>query len=165
MTRTLKSVALVAGVSLTAAGCSSDTPTISATAAAVPRTGLDGVYRYDLTEAYLIAEGIPESKAKQNAGITTVTIHDGVYTEQWSNAALGDKTCLGTSETDGQRISVRWTPGAGCEGAWSMTATTAGDQLTWSDIEPARAGQFNDYAVYYATPWTRIGDAPTGSTS
>ena len=164
MTRPLVSVALVAAIGLTA-GCSADTPTISATSAATPRTGLDGVYRYELTEEYLIAEGIPESTAKQNAGITTVTIHDDVYTEQWSNAALGDKTCLGTSETDGQRISVRWTPGAGCEGAWSMTATTAGDQLTWSDIEPARAGESNDYAVYYATPWTRIGDAPAGNTS
>lgn len=160
MKRTLKSVALVAVVGLTLAGCSSDIPNIGATSAAIPRTGLDGVYRYDLTQEYLIAEGIPESKAKQNEGITTVTIRDGVYTEQWSNAALGDKTCLGTSETDGQRISVRWTPGAGCEGAWSMTATTTGDQLTWSDIEPVRPGEANDYAVYYATPWTRIGDAP-----
>ena len=89
-----------------------------------------------------------------------MTIQDGVYTEQWSNAALGDKTCLGTAETKGPRISVRWTPGAGCEGAWSMTATTGGGQLTWSEIEPARAGGFNDYAVYYATLWTRIGDVP-----
>lgn len=165
MKRMQVSVTLVALLGLAAAGCSSDIPTISETSAAIPGTGLDGVYRYDLTEEYLIAQGISESKAKQNAGITTVTIHDGIYTEQWSNAALGDKTCLGTSETDGQRISVRWTPGAGCEGAWLMTATTVGDQLTWSDIEPARAGEVNDYAVYYDTPWTRIGDAPAASGS
>jgi hypothetical protein len=165
MKRTLGSVALVVGVGLTAAGCSADPPTISAPSAGDPATGLDGVYRYDLTEEYLIAAGISESLAKQNSGITTVTIYDGVYTEQWSNAALGNKTCLGTSETEGARLSVRWTPGAGCQGAWSMTATTAGDQLTWSDIEPARAGEVNDYAVYYATPWTRIGDAAAGTGS
>lgn len=165
MKHTIGSVALVVGVGLSAAGCSADPPTISATSAASPATGLDGVYRYDLTEEYLITAGISESLAKQNSGITTVTIQEGVYTEQWSNAALGNKTCLGTSETDGARLTVRWTPGAGCEGAWSMTATTTGDQLTWSDIRPARAGEFNDYAVYYATPWTRIGDAPTGRAS
>jgi hypothetical protein len=160
MNRTLATLALVSVVAMPSTGCGSETPTAGGTSAPVTQTGLDGVYRYEVSEEYLVAGGIPEGQAKLDAGITTVTIRGGVYSEQWSNAALGDKTCVGTLAAEGPRISVRWTPGGGCDGSWSMTATSTGDQITWSDVEPARTGAFNDYAVYYAKPWTRIGDAP-----
>ena len=122
----------------------------------------DGVYRYDVTERRLLSGGASEAEARENAGVTTATMDDGVYTERWRNPVVGDKVCTGEYVVVGARMFMHWTPGGGCSGAWAATATIEGDTIAWSDIEPLPPETSEAKAFWEAVlgaPWTRIGAA------
>jgi TRAP-type C4-dicarboxylate transport system substrate-binding protein len=121
----------------------------------------DGVYRYEVPVDYLVDNGIDPSQAAKDAGTTTVTMKDGVYTEQWRNEVSGEVTCTGTYVVVGSRMFMQWTPGGGCVGAWAATATVDDGTVTWSEIQampPDPPELTADWEVYLGKPWTRIGD-------
>jgi TRAP-type C4-dicarboxylate transport system substrate-binding protein len=133
-----------------------------ANAAGEPPAIADGVYRYDIPLQYLLDSGISESQARADAGVATVTMQDGVYTEQWRNDVVGAKTCSGTYVVAGDRMFMTWTPDGGCVGAWSARATVTGDTITWSEIQaipPDPPELTSDWEVYLGVPWRRIGEA------
>jgi TRAP-type C4-dicarboxylate transport system substrate-binding protein len=131
----------------------------AAVAAAGPPAVAEGVYRYELTEEYLLAGGLPVSQARADAGVVTVTMRDGAYTEQWRNET-GEVTCEGTYVVAGSRMFMTWTPGRGCEGAWSALADVQGDTITWSEVQaipPDPPERTLDHELYLGVPWTRVG--------
>jgi TRAP-type C4-dicarboxylate transport system substrate-binding protein len=139
----------------------SPTPTANSPAASVKPLIKDGIYRYRNSFDYLLAHGMPESEARANAGVFTVTMNNGTYSERWHNATVGDKTCFGEYVVVGPRMFMTWTPGRGCTGARAATATVKGNTLSWTDIQaippegPEATAAWN---VFLGVPWTRIGD-------
>ena len=122
----------------------------------------DGTYRYETSLEYLLANGMQESEARANAGVFTVTMNKGAYTERWHNEMVGDKTCRGEYVVVGARMFMTWTPGQGCAGARAATATVKGNQITWSDIQaipPEGPDATPSWKTYLGVPWTRIGNA------
>jgi TRAP-type C4-dicarboxylate transport system substrate-binding protein len=121
----------------------------------------DGVYRYEITEEYLVDGGIDPGQAAKDAGVSTVTMKDGVYTETWRNEVVGKNHCTGKYVVVGSRMFMQFTPGGGCVGAWTATATVDDGSVTWSEIQaiPPDAPEYTaEWEVYLGQPWTRIGD-------
>lgn len=148
-------VLVLALASLAAAGCggSSDDD-----AAALQ----SGIYAYELTEEYLVENGISAEQAANESGKHQAILRDdGAFTDSWTTANGGSGSCSGTyEEGDASRVTFKWT--TGCFGDWEMTYTVDGDQVTWSD-QKALAPYDSDEdqmvnEVFNSVPWTRVGD-------
>lgn len=122
----------------------------------------DGVYEFELTEEYMLQNGLPADQAENESGVHEETFDNGSFTDRWraSNGTTG--SCTGTYEPDGNRVAFKWV--GGCFGDWAMTYTINGDEVTWSDIEtlaPHNTEEDQKAAeVFNGVPWVRVGDAP-----
>ena len=124
----------------------------------------DGVYEFELTEGYLLENGISAAQAASESGVPTVTLDDGSFVDRWRTAENRTGACSGTYEQEGDRVTFRWT--SGCFGDWSMRYSVDGDVVTWSDFDalPPHDGDEEEKVteVFNGVPWTRVGDAEEG---
>ena len=122
-----------------------------------------GVYEYELTEQYLLDNGISEFQAEQESGAHEATLgEDGSFVDTWKTTEEKTGSCRGTwEEGDSNLITFKWT--SGCFGDWQMAYAVDGDVVTWSDQEALppydsdEDQQINE--VFNSVPWTRVGDA------
>jgi hypothetical protein len=146
-------VVAAAGALLTGCGGGSD-----ATASGLR----DGIYEFELTERYLLENGIPAAQAKSESGVHEVTVDRGGFIDRWRTANGTHGSCWGTYLEQGTRVTFRWTNG--CTGDWAMSYSVAGDVVTWSDFEPLDPNAGPDEqkvtAVFNGIPWTRVRDVP-----
>lgn len=121
-----------------------------------------GVYEYELTEQYLLDNGISQFQAEQESGAHEARLgEDGSFVDSWKTADGKTGSCRGTyEEGDANRVAFKWT--SGCFGDWEMTYSVDGDVVTWSDQEAlppydTDADQkVNE--VFNSVPWTRVGN-------
>ena len=122
----------------------------------------DGVYEFELTEAYLRENGIPAQQARTEAGVHEVTLDRGSLIDRWRAADGTAGSCVGVYTVDGTRAAFRWT--RGCTGEWAMTYSLDGDVVRWSDFESldpsAGPAEQTVTEVFNGVPWTRTGDVP-----
>jgi len=123
----------------------------------------EGVYESELSEQYLLDNGITEEQAANESGVHTTTLQGNGFTDTWSSSNGTEGFCSGTYKEDGTRVTFTWI--SGCFGDWAMTYTIDGDEVTWSDIETLAphntAEDQNAAEVFNGVPWTRTGDAPS----
>ena len=125
----------------------------------------DGVYEYELTQQYLLDNGISQFQAETESGRAS---HDPRRQELRRHVedsrgpywlVQGDR-----SSTDGTLVTFRWT--SGCWGDWEMQYRVEGESVTWSDVERASALRHRRgpevSEVFNGVPWTRIGTVPQG---
>jgi TRAP-type C4-dicarboxylate transport system substrate-binding protein len=122
---------------------------------------LDGVYRYEVTERYLLDHGLAASHARDESGVHTLTMSDGKFTDAWVNG-VANGSCSGVFTIDGPRVTLRWTEN--CTGDTRATYERGGDVLHWSQVESLRPHD-TDYdqkvnEAFWGVPYTRVGDAP-----
>jgi hypothetical protein len=123
-----------------------------------------GVYEYELTEQYLLDNGISEFQAQEESGAHEATLgDDGSFVDSWKTADDKTGSCRGTyEEGNSNRVTFRWT--SGCFGDWEMTYSVEGDVVTWSDQEALPPNHTDEdqkvNEVFNSVPWTRVGDAP-----
>jgi hypothetical protein len=124
----------------------------------------DGVYEFELTEEYLLDEGIAARQARAESGRHEITLDRGSFIDRWrtEEGRFGD--CSGTFTRDESRVTFRWL--SGCTGDWAMTYSVDGDLVTWSDVETLdpNAGPRDRKVteVFNGVPWTRVGDVENG---
>jgi len=122
----------------------------------------DGVYEYELTEQYLLDNGISTSQAENESGVHQTTLDSGSFIDRWRSESGTTGSCRGTYEADGNRVTFRWT--SGCFGDWEASYAVEGDQVTWSDIEALPPHDSDEdqkvSEVFSGAPWTRVGDVP-----
>lgn len=122
----------------------------------------DGVYEYELSEDYLLDNGISTSQAAGESGMHEVTLDAGEFVDRWKTAESRTGACSGTYEADGNRVTFKYV--TGCFGDWEMSYSVDGDTVTWSDQEalpPYDSDEDqNINEVFNSVPWTRIGDVP-----
>ena len=122
---------------------------------------LDGVYRYEVTERYLLDHGIEANQARNESGVHTLTLSHGKFTDAWVNG-IADGSCSGVSTIEGSRLTLRWT--VGCTGDTSAIYERHGATLTWSHVESlpphdtAYDRTLNE--AFWGVPYTKVGDAP-----
>ena len=121
----------------------------------------DGVYEYEVSEQYLLDNGIGQYQAEEESGVHTVTLDAGDFVDKWRTAQGKFGSCHGTFEPDGTRVTFRWT--IGCWGDWEMRYQVEGDTVTWSDVEALPPYDTEEdqkvNEVFNGVPWTRVGNA------
>jgi hypothetical protein len=121
-----------------------------------------GVYEYELTEQYLLDNGISEFQAESESGTHEATLWaDGAFVDSWRTAENKTGSCRGTyEEGNGRLVTFTWT--SGCFGDWEMRYSVAGDTVTWDDVEvlpPYDDDEEQRVAeAFNSVPWTRVGD-------
>jgi hypothetical protein len=121
-----------------------------------------GVYEYELTQQYLLDNGISELQAESESGKHTATLSsDGAFVDSWRTAENRTGSCRGTyEEGDGRLVTFKWS--SGCFGDWEMRYSVAGDTVTWDDVEvlpPYDDDEEQRVAeAFNSVPWTRVGD-------
>ena len=122
----------------------------------------DGVYEFELTEAFLRENGIPAEQATTESGVHRITIDRGSFIDRWRTADGTVGACAGVFALDGNRASFHWTDG--CTGDWAMSYSLHGDSVVWSDVEAldpdAGAEEQRVAEAFNGVPWTRTGDVP-----
>ncbi len=122
---------------------------------------LDGVYRYELTDRYMLDHGVEANQARDESGVHTLTMAHGRFTDAWAND-VADGSCSGEFSIDGSRVTLHWTEG--CTGDTRASFERDGDTLHWSQIEslPPHDTAYDQKVneAYWGVPYTRIGDAP-----
>lgn len=151
----MRTLMLALVVALAAGGCGGGSDETSSTLQ-------EGIYAYELTEQYLLENGIsPEQAANESGKHQAILREDGAFTDSWTTANGGSGSCSGTYEQgDGSRVTFKWS--AGCFGDWEMTYTVEGDTVTWSDQEALPPYDSDEdqkvNEVFNSVPWTRVGD-------
>lgn len=121
-----------------------------------------GIYTYELTEEYLLENGISAEQAANESGKHRAILRqDGAFTDSWTTAKGGSGSCSGTYEKgDGSRVTFRWS--TGCFGDWEMTYSVDDDVVAWSDQEALPPYDTDEdqkvNEVFNSVPWTRVGD-------
>lgn len=147
---------LALAVALAAAGCGGGSDEASEPLQA-------GVYEYELTEQYLLDNGISQFQAEEESGKHEATLwDDGAFVDSWRTTAGKTGSCRGTYEAgDDRRVTFKWT--SGCFGDWEMKYAVEGDEVTWSDQEALPPYDSDEdqkvNEVFNSVPWTRVGDA------
>jgi TRAP-type C4-dicarboxylate transport system substrate-binding protein len=125
------------------------------------QAALDGVYRYEVTERYLLDHGVEANQARDESGVHTLTMSHGKFTDAWVNG-VADGTCAGVFTIEGQRVTLRWT--RDCTGDTRATYEREGDTLRWSQVEslPPHDTDYDQKVneAFWGVPYTRVGDAP-----
>ncbi len=121
-----------------------------------------GVYRYELTERYLLDHGIGAEQARGESGVHEITLDRGRFVDRWRTEDGTVGSCAGTYVADAKRVTFRWTDG--CTGDWAMSYSVDGNVVRWSEFEPLdpNAGPEEEKVteVFNRVPWTRVGDVP-----
>ena len=116
----------------------------------------NGVYKYELSEQYLLDNGINAAQAENESGAHEVTLDNGEFVDRWRTAVGRTGSCRGTYEASDNRVTFRWQ--SGCFGDWAMSYSADGDEVTWSDFEalPPYAGEEEQKVteVFNGVPWT-----------
>ena len=124
----------------------------------------DGVYEFELTEAYLRQNGIPPQQARAESGLHEVTLDRGSFVDRWRAADGTVGSCVGVYTLEGTRAAFRWT--GGCTGDWAVSYSLDDDSVVWSDVESldqdAGPEEQRVAEVFNGVPWTRTGDVPEG---
>lgn len=122
----------------------------------------DGVYEFELTEEYLLENGISAEQARNESGAHEMTLDRGSFIDRWRTERGVFGSCWGAYSEDGTRVTFHFT--GGCTGDWAMTYGLDGDIVTWSDFEPLGPNAGPDERkvteVFNGVPWTRTGDVP-----
>lgn len=122
----------------------------------------DGIYEFQLSEGYLLENGISPEQARNESGEHELTLDRGSFVDRWRTNRGMFGSCSGTYSEDGRRVTFRWT--RGCTGDWAMTYSLEENVVTWSDFEPldpsAGPEEQKVTEVFNGVPWTRTGDAP-----
>lgn len=122
----------------------------------------DGVYAFELTEEYLLENGIAAEQARDESGAHELTLDGGRFIDRWRTEQGGVGSCWGTYSAAGTRVTFRFR--GGCIGDWAMTYSLDGDVVTWSDIKALDPGAGPEEQavteVFNGVPWTRTGDVP-----
>lgn len=122
-----------------------------------------GIYTYELTEDYLVENGISADQAANESGKHQAILRsDGAFTDSWTTANGGAGSCSGRYDEEGDsRVTFKWS--TGCFGDWEMTYAVDGDEVFWSDhkaLPPNDSDQDQKVTeVFNSVPWTRVGDA------
>ena len=143
-------------VALAAAGCGGSSDDASSSLQA-------GIYTYELTEQYLVDNGISAEQAANESGKHQAILRDdGAFTDSWTTANGSSGSCSGTyEEGDDSRVTFKWS--TGCFGDWEMTYAVDGDVVSWSDQQALPPNDSDEdqkvNEVFNSVPWTRVGDA------
>ena len=118
---------------------------------------LNGAYRADISEAYLVTKGINPNEAFWNGGIFTLTFKDGVFSHHLDR---DDSTCTGTYTIRGLRLTAgcRFPDGATFEPLISADWNLSGGELRFTNVE--RRNDALAQAMWAGKPYIRIGDEP-----
>ena len=152
----MKQLAVAVGLVLAIAGCGGGSDEASDPLSA-------GVYEFELSEQYLLDNGISTQQAANESGRQTLTLReDGTFTVTWRTAEGTTGGCEGTyEEGDDRHVTFKWT--RGCFGDWSMRYAVDGNQVSWSDqnaLPPYDSDEDQKVnEVFNSVPWTRVGDA------
>ena len=66
----------------------------------------EGLYEYELTEEYLVENGISTQQAENESGAHEATLAAGEFVDRWRTAEGRTGSCSGTyDEGDGQRVT------------------------------------------------------------
>ncbi len=135
----------------TPAACGSTEPAGGGTEASGPGNpaeigALNGVYRLDLSEERLRAGGVPEEQIQGNAGIWTITLENGVYSDQ--------DGFQGTYIVDGDQFTMTFKIGSEVTYGWQHNAK--GDLIL--EVVETQPEWIAFDAVWTDEPWARIGD-------
>jgi TRAP-type C4-dicarboxylate transport system substrate-binding protein len=118
---------------------------------------LDGVYRTKLTVEEMVAAGVNEARARDNAGVHTITLSDGRLRDTLipDATSVAGKPCDGTYALAGQTFTFRWTPGTPCSGDFTATWSLAGGKLRLADVRDA---DLVDRTLWGLKPFRKIGE-------
>ncbi len=122
-----------------------------------------GIYTYELTEQYLVENGISAQQAANESGKHQAILReDGAFTDSWTGGNGESGSCSGTyEEGDASQVTFKWS--TGCFGDWEMTYAVDGDTVTWSDqkaLPPYDSDEDQKVnEVFNSVPWTRVEDA------
>jgi len=137
-------------------------PVPSIDVAAGDQSVLDGIYRYEVTEEYLIKQGVDQAEARNDWGVHTFTMSAGTFSDAWTNSAAGTHSCEGIFKIEGRIVTFTWT--RGCFGDVRAEYTLSGDQIQWSNVQALpphdSATDQTNAEAFQSVPYTRIGDAP-----
>lgn len=151
----MKAFMLGVAVALAAGGCGGSSDDTSSSLQA-------GIYTYELTEEYLVENGISAEQAANESGKHQAILRDdGAFTDSWTTANGSSGSCSGTyEEGDDSRVTFKWS--TGCFGDWEMRYAVDGDEVTWSDQQALPPYDSADdqkvNKVFNSVPWTRVGD-------
>jgi hypothetical protein len=122
----------------------------------------DGVYEYELSESYLVENGITAEQARAENGRHELTLDRGRFIDRWRTQDGTYGSCWGTYSEQQARVTFRFS--GGCVGDWAMTYAADGETVTWSEIEALDPGAGPDEQkvteVFNSVSWTRTGDVP-----
>jgi hypothetical protein len=122
---------------------------------------LDGIYRYEVPERYLLDHGVEANEARDESGVHTLTLSHGKVTDAWVNG-VADGSCSGVFTIDGARLTLHWTDT--CTGDSRVTYERDGNVLHWSQVESLPPNDNDSYQkaneAFWGVPYTRIADAP-----
>jgi TRAP-type C4-dicarboxylate transport system substrate-binding protein len=107
---------------------------------------LDGTYRTMFTEQELLDAGMDKQDVHSNAGLWTITLHGGHYSDLESD-------CTATYRVSRTMISFRWDPGVDCSGDWSAHWSLNDGGLRFERVQSPYAG---DRAVWGLHEWVRL---------
>ena len=152
----MRTLLLAVVVTLVAAGCGGSSDD-------APSSLQAGIYTYELTQDYLVENGISEEQAANESGTHEATLRDhGTFTDSWTTTGGSTGSCSGTyEESDDSRVTFKWL--TGCFGDWEMTYSVDGDVVAWSDQEALPPYDSDEdqkvNEVFNSVPWTRVEDA------
>lgn len=116
---------------------------------------LNGTYRYEVSEEYLIDAGVRPAQAREESGVHTVTVDDGTFTDAWRNEYTSNASS-GVYSIAGKRVTFEFTVG---EAHWSATYEDTGAEIRWSRIKslPPYNSDYDDVLNRaFNTVWVRI---------
>ena len=125
--------------------CPAKAPAQAAPAGGTATSFPEGVYRVEITEAFLLQAGVNSVDAKNHAAISTLTFRNGEF-NAWDTTLQGqadpnEPTCPGSAySVEGDRVSVKLGQGGpGCgsvpgEELFNARWTLQGKQLRFMDV-------------------------------
>ena len=118
----------------------------------------DGVYRANVSEAFLRAAGIPAAEAAHDGGIQTLLFKGGRWTNKTTMNRFHPPDCPGDLSYSGSRVTLILDPGPGCATArrplFSARWSYQQGQLWFTAIQP---GDLFSRTAWGGKPWKKIG--------
>lgn len=152
------------------AGAAATAP-VPVLAAKGDQKAIDGVWRLNVDADSLLAAGVAQVDAANNAGIWTWTFKNGTF----RYVEPRGRSCDGNYTLNGDRLLSVVTLPLGCDNVWPMTFSRDGDRLTLAltpgippglpvEGDPTRyepdPGSASFFAAFFHDALVRVGDAP-----
>jgi TRAP-type C4-dicarboxylate transport system substrate-binding protein len=118
----------------------------------------NGVYRNEITIEEMVAAGVNDATARDNAGIHTIKLTDGELRETPSSDAIGTgPSCDATYSVTGDSFTFKWTT-TDCVGNFTATWSLSNDELRLSDVRCADSQcGLVDRVLWGLKPFRKIG--------